>query len=239
MNNVLFPMTYNEDMEISLVNGNHKLGKGIWCYNLLPGDKPLSTSTKGQLTNVYGTCGGCCEGCANKCYAIRDAKLYCRTCIPSWGKNTLIMRNDIEGMFSQLKGKLTAKKAKVLRFHSSGEIESYTYLLHMVKLAVEMPDVQFYCYTKRFKYVQKYLDEYQEFPKNLVVNISVWKGNDAGYDFKNLNYFVYDDHTDPEVMKMKHCPAVDKNGRSTGITCGQCGWCFKGNNKRRIAVYEH
>ena len=239
MENVAYPMTYYHGMEISLVNGNNKVGKGVWCFNMLPGDKPLSNSTKGVLTNINGTCGGCCDGCANACYAIRDGKLHHNACIPAWGKKTLIRRNDIESMFSQLKRGLIKNKAKVLRWHSAGEIESFNYLLHMVKLAIEMPQVQFYCYTKRFDFVTQYLRDYKRFPKNLVVNISVWNDNDKGYDFGRCNKFVYDDGSDPKIAKMRHCPAVDKNGHSTGIKCSQCGWCFKGNFGRITAVYSH
>ena len=239
MSSVAYPMTYHESMEISLVNGNRKVGKGIWCFNTLPGDKPLCNSTRGQLTEINGTCGGCCTGCANDCYAIRDAKYHHNSVIPALSKNTLIMRNDIDGLFVQIKEGLIKKKAKVLRWHSAGEIESFNYLLHMVKLAVELPNVQFYCYTKRFDYITQYLQEYKKFPKNFVVNISVWKGNDEGYDFGKLNKFVYDDGTDPKVSKMVHCPAVDKKGHSTGVKCADCGWCFKGNLRRRTAVYAH
>lgn len=239
MENVAYPMTYHNGMEISLVNGNNKVGKGVWCFNLLPGDKPLITSTKGVLTDINGTCGGCCTGCEGDCYAVRDGKLHHNACIPAWGKNTLIMRNDIEGMFTQLKRALIKKKAKVLRWHSAGEIESFDYLLHMVKLAVELPQVQFYCYTKRFDFVTEYLNDYKKFPQNLVVNISVWHDNDKGYDFGKCNKFVYDDGTDPKIAKMRHCPAVDKNGHSTGVKCSQCGWCFKGNYGRITAVYAH
>jgi hypothetical protein len=102
-----------------------------------------------------------------------------------------------------------------------------------------MPKVKFYCYTKRFDLVDKYLNEFKEFPENLVVNISVWHDNDKGYNFEGLNKFVYDDGTDPEVAKLRHCPAVDKNGHSTGIKCSQCGWCFKGNIGSVTAVYDH
>lgn len=239
MENVAYHMTYHPSMEISLVNGNQKVGKGVWCFNLLPGAKPLSNSTRGQLTNVSGTCNGCCDGCEGKCYAVRDGKLHHNACIPAWSKNTLIMRNDIESMFTQLKNGLIKKKAKVLRWHSAGEIESFDYLLHMVKLAVEMPDVQFYCYTKRFDFVSQYLRDFKKFPKNFVVNISVWHDNDKGYDFGKCNKFVYDDGSDPKIAKMRHCPAVDKNGHSTGVKCSQCGWCFKGNYGRITAVYSH
>ncbi len=239
MENVLYNINYDPAMQISLVKGNSKLGKGVYSYNLLPGDKPLSTKDKGQLTNVYGTCGGCCDECEEVCYAVSDARRFHNTCIPSLGKNTVIMRHNMDDGFSQIKERLIKKKAKVLRWHSSGEIMNYNYLLHMVKIAVELHDVQFYFYTKRFELIEKYRNECGEFPENLICNISEWKGNTEGYHLEGLNKFVYDDGTDPEVAKLFHCPAVDKNGHKTKVTCDQCRRCFTKNDGRITAVYDH
>ena len=236
---MLYEMYYTPKMEISLAKGNSKLGKGVYAFNLLPGDKPLSTKDKGQLTNVPGTCSGCCDGCEKFCYAISDTRRYHNTCIPSLAKNTLIVRNSLTDTFNQLKNQLTKKKAKVLRFHSSGEIISYDYLLKMVELAKELPDVQFYFYTKRFGFVEKYLSENKEFPRNLVCNISEWNGNTKGFELPNMNKFVYDDGSDPELKNVVHCPAVDPNGHKTGVTCDKCGRCFRQNNGHVTAVYDH
>lgn len=236
---MLYEITYNPTMKISLAKGNSKLGKGIYAFNLLPGQQYLSTKDKGQLTNVAGTCGGCCDGCEKFCYAINDARRYHNTCIPSLGKNTVIMRHDLNDMFVQLKNECIKQKAKVLRYHSSGEIESYDYLLHMVLLATELPTVKFYFYTKRFGFVERYLDEHGSFPENLVCNISEWKGNTAGYRLNGMNVFTYDDGTDPNLASLVHCPAVDKNGRKTGVNCDQCKRCFSRNDGHITAVYSH
>ena len=239
MANVLYNINYDESMTISLAKGNSKLGKGVFAFNLMPGSKPLSTKDKGQLTNVVGTCGGCCDGCENFCYAVKDTRRYHNTVIPSVGKNTVIMRHDMDKGFKQIKEALIKNKAKVLRWQSSGEIMNYNYLLHMVKLAIELPDVQFYFYTKRFKFMEQYLKECGELPKNLVCNISEWKGNTEGYQLDGLNKFVYDDGTDTTLENLVHCPAVSKNGRKTGVTCDECGRCFSGNKGLITAVYEH
>lgn len=236
---MLYEINYDPTMKISLVKGNSKLGKGVYAFNLLPGDEPISTKDKGQLTNVSGTCGGCCDGCKNYCYAISDARRYHNTCIPSLAKNTLIVRHDMDGGFNQIKDEIVNKKAKVLRWHSSGEIETYDYLLHMVKLAVELSDVKFYFYTKRFEFVEKYLNECGELPENLICNISEWKGNTKGFNLDGLNKFVYDDGTDPLLHSIPHCPAVDKNGHKTGISCDQCKRCFSRNDGHVTAVYSH
>lgn len=240
MEKVLYQIDYDPTMQISLVKGNSKLGKGVYAYNLLPGDKPLSTKDKGQLTNVRGTCGGCCDGCENFCYAVKDARRFHNTCIPSLGKNTVIMRHNMDEGFTQIKQQLIEKKAKILRWHSSGEIMNYDYLLHMVKIAVELPNVQFYFYTKRFDLIDKYIEECGDFPQNLICNISEWKDNTAGYKhIHKLNKFVWDDGTDESIAKMVHCPAVDKNGHKTSVTCDKCKRCFTKNDGHITAVYNH
>ena len=236
---MLYQMNYEPDMTISVAKGNSKLGQSVFAFNLLPGDAPISTKDKGQLTNVRGTCGGCCDGCEGNCYAVKDTRRYHNTCIPSLAKNTLIMRHDMEGMFAQLRENLEKKKAKVLRYHSSGEIETYDYLLHMVRLAVEMPNVRFYFYTKRFDFIERYLKECGELPENLICNISEWNGNTKGYALDGLNRFIYDDGTDARLKNVPHCPAVNKKGHKTGVTCDKCGLCFSGNNGHIVAVYEH
>lgn len=236
---VMYNINYNEEMVVSLVKGNSKLGKKVFAFNLMPGDKPISTKDKGELTNVWGTCVGCCDGCQNHCYAVRDTRRHHNKVIPSVGKNTVIMRHDMDKGFKQIKEALIKNKAKILRLHSSGEIMNYDYLLHMVKLAVETPDVLFYFYTKRFAFMEQYLKECGALPENLVCNISEWKGNTEGYQLDGLNKFVYDDGTDPAIAKLTHCPAVDKKGKKTGVTCSQCQRCFSGNKGIVTAVYDH
>jgi hypothetical protein len=236
---MLYEINYDPTMKISIVKGNSKLGKGVYAFNLLPGDAPLSTKDKGQLTNVRGTCGGCCDGCEKVCYAVNDARRYHNTCIPSLGKNTVIMRHDLDDMFTQLKNECVSKNVKILRYHSSGEIESYDYLMHMAQLAKELPAIKFYFYTKRFAFVERYLSANGQFPDNLVCNIPEWKGNTAGFNLGGLNVFVYDDGTDESLKRVAHCRAVDENGRKTGISCDKCGRCFAGNRGLITAVYSH
>ena len=239
MPNILYQIDYDSTMRISLVKGNSKLGKGVYAFNTLPGDKPLSTKDKGQLTNVSGTCAGCCDECEKYCYAVNDARRYHHTCIPSLGKNTVIMQNNMNEAFNQIKEELINKKANVLRWHSSGEIINYDYLLNMVKLAKELPSVKFYFYTKRFGFVEKYLNEHKAFPSNLICNISEWNGNTKGYKLDGLNKFIYDDGTDDAIKDLVHCPAVDKKGHKTGVTCDQCKRCFSKNDGHVTAVYNH
>ena len=123
-----------------------------------------------------------------------------------------------------------------IRFHSFGEIPSFKYLLKMIELANNNPFVRFYTYTKRYEWIEQVLKE-QDLPQNLVINISIWHKN-----YNNpygLPEFIYDDHTDPSLANIPHCPAVDKNGNETGVTCATCKRCIFATKGQKTAVYEH
>lgn len=242
-----YVIEYQPNAKISMSKGNTKLGKDVYTFNTLPGEHALTLKDGTVLTNVLGTCAGCCEGCENGgCYAVRDAKLHSNSIIPAQGKNTVIMRNSYDDGFAQIKAMLIAKKVKIMRWHSSGEIIDYDYLLRMVQLAKELPNVKFYFYTKRFDEVSRYIDEYGTFPENLICNLSAWRDNLKPYtNLSGLNQFIWDDGSDPALAKLPHCPAVSAptkqggKGHETGKTCSECGICYSKNNGHKICVYNH
>lgn len=238
----VYTLEYSKDMKVSLSNGNNKIGKGVWSFSTLPGSECLSITTKGKLTDIKGTCTGVCEECENgSCYAIKSARLHHNACIPAWGKNTLMIRNDIDGLFSQIKTHCIKKKVKYLRYNVAGEIENKNQLLYLVELAKECPDTIIYFYTKRFNLIDEYYNkDGKKFPDNLICNISRWHSNTKDYNFDELglNVFAYDDGTDEELKDWVHCPAVSSKGHSTGIKCSQCQRCMKGNGTK-TAVYAH
>jgi hypothetical protein len=138
-----------EDARLHVSQGNRKVGKGIWTFSTLPGNKDnlLFIKGKGLLTNIPGTCSHYCDDCFNGgCYAVRDAKLHNNACIPAWGENTLLLRENPKRLFSEIDLLITVKNAKfnqtkdedqkrikIWRWHVSGEIESLKQL-HMMKL---------------------------------------------------------------------------------------------------------
>lgn len=224
------------DTHVHIQDGNRKLGKGIYSINLLAGDKPLTKKDGTQLTNINGTCSGCCDKCKKDCYAIRT-QIFRNNNIPSWADNTILATQEMEIFFKEIQQFIDRSMVACIRFHSFGEIPSYEYLLKMVELAENNPTVSFYTYTKRYEWVERYLKDHGCFPNNLVVNVSIWHKNyDNPY---NLPEFIYDDGTEPDVAKLPHCPAVDRNGYETGITCSKCKECIKAKNGDKIAVYAH
>jgi hypothetical protein len=124
-----------------------------------------------------------------------------------------------------------------IRVHSSGEFLNYDYFCDWMDLARQNPEIKFYCYTKRFNFIERYLESGNEIPGNFTVNVSIWKNNYSN-PYK-LPEFIYDDGSDPELEKIQHCPASDKNGNKTGVTCAACKMCITAKPGQRIAVYAH
>lgn len=234
---VKYYLSIDEETTVRIQNGNAKLGKGIYAVNLLPGDLPLSLKDGTQLTNVAGSCAGCCSGCKTDCYAVSDAKRYHNTVIPSQGKNTLLARFDRPRFFADVQRFIDYNMIAAIRVHSSGEFLSYEYFCDWMELARKNNEIAFYCYTKRFNFVERYLAAGNVIPDNFTINMSIWKNN---YDNPHkLPEFIYDDGSQPELEDVLHCPAVDRDGRKTGMTCAACRLCIKAKPGQRIAVYAH
>lgn len=236
LNKIIYERYLNENTHLTITDGNKKLGKGIYCVNLLAGDKPLKKKDGTQLTNIPGTCTGCCDNCKSNCYAIRT-QVFRNKNIPSWADNTILATQETETFFKELQQFIDRSMVAAIRFHAFGEIPSYEYLLGMVNIAKANPSVCFYTYTKRFNWIEKYLEENKDFPSNLIINMSIWHKNyDNPY---NLPEFIYDDGTEDYLKYIPHCPAVDSNGHETGMTCARCKRCFSAKNGSKIAVYKH
>ena len=235
--NVKYHLTIDDDTRVKIVNGNSKLGRGIYAVNLLPGDTPLTLKDGTQLTNVAGSCAGACSACKADCYAVNDAKRYHNTVIKSQGGNTLLARFDRERFFADVQRFIDYNMIAAIRIHSSGEFLSYAYFTDWIELIKRNPAIKFYCYTKRFNFIERYLDAGGVIPENFSINVSIWKKN---YDNPhNLPEFIYDDGTEPELKDVVHCPAVDEKGRKTGMTCAACKLCISAKPGQKIAVYAH
>lgn len=235
-NGVLYPLYLTGDTHFHISNGNEKIGKGIWTFSLLPGDSPLTLKNGVQLTNIEGTCHGCCEGCKNKCYAINAGKRQHNTCIKAWGENTLLAREDMEVFFAEFQNFIDRSMLACIRIHTAGEFFSYNYMKRMNEFAKVNDPIIFYGYTKRFDWLEKLYRE-EEVAPNFRLNVSIWHKNYSNP--LGLPEFIYDDGTEPELKNVVHCPAVTKDGHETGVTCARCRRCWTRKKGDRTAVYAH
>ena len=234
---VLYPVYLDGNINVSVVDGNGKLGKGIHNYSLLPGDEPLKLKNGVQLTNLCGTCHGCCNGCKKECYAILNGVYHHNTCIPAWARNTLLAREDPESFQYGLQNYIDNNIVTFMRVHMGGEFFSKEYMKQTIEFAGKNKDVpSFYPYTKRYEWLEE-LDDEIGFPSNFHPIVSIWHDNYANP--KKFAEFIYDDGTQPELDNLPHCPAVDKYGRETGWTCARCKHCPLAERGSRMCVYAH
>ncbi len=237
-NGVVYFLYINGETHVHISRKNAKIGR-IHNISLLPGDDPLARKDGTVLTNLEGTCHGCCDGCSECCYAKNSAICHHNANIPAWGENTMLAREAMDQFFEEINNYMKHEIVPVFRLHVAGEFFSYDYMKRWAKFAVTHKETTFYVYTKRFEWLERLEEEYEEkkLPENFHVLVSIWHKN---YDNpRGFAEFIYDDGTEPELEKVVHCPAVNKNGHETGITCAECRRCINAKKGMRTAVYAH
>ena len=213
----------------------------IYSINLLAGD--ASEKYSGyvpacckELEPVAGSCicdGGTCAGC----YALKMTRQI--GCFLKYRANTLVAKTDPRRFIELVEAELFTgdilNAPRVVRIHDSGDFFSVEYFAAVVDMIRRHPETRFGAYTKAAAVVKEYgLDN---LPANFSLSCSPWKGHCD--PIGNLPQFIFDAGDDPEIAKLPHCPAVDKNGKRTGVTCNKCLHCYKASRGDRWAVYAH
>ena len=188
---------------------------------------------KKLMPSLTGTCNCNCPGCYAKVMT-RLPETYVKFYL-----NTIEMRLDPARFLALCEKEIYTGNVltapRVVRFHDSGDIDNAEYLKEMLAFIARHPETRFGTYTKRDDIVTPEIIE--TLPTNLTLSCSPWK--DISKPIGNLPQFIYDDGTDPEIAKLPHCPAVDKNGKRTKVKCCQCLHCYTAEPGARWAVYEH
>lgn len=239
--NPIYPIYDEGNLHVSISKGNQKLGN-IPGFNTLAGNEPLTLKNGRMLTNIVGTCGSLCELCKNKCYAMRFSVQHHNSVVPAYAKNTVILRNDPQKLRAEINEYCKKNIVRYFRFHTSGELESIEQLRLYAQICKDNDEVVFYIYTKAFELLKQWFDELsangESVPENFVINLSMWKNNVDEYlkdeRFAKCNIFEYDEE---KKSSFAHCPAIDKNGHETGVTCAMCRKCMRRGSK--TAVYPH
>ena len=237
----LHPVYDNGKLHVKFSQGNQKMGN-IPSFSTLPSNELLKLKDGRVLTNIIGTCGTLCEDCKDKCYAVDYAKRHHNCVIPAYAINTLILRNDPDKLRREIREFCEKNIVKYFRFHTSGELESLEQLQLYAEICRDTPDVTFYIYTRACVLLEQWhkllRSKGETMPSNFIINVSKWGNNLDKYMDKpwlnECNVFVYDED---KTFKGVHCPATDKKGHETGITCAQCRRCMRKGNI--TAVYPH
>lgn len=251
-----------ENAKLHITKGNTKIGKTIYSFSTLPGNKEHLLYAKGELlTDIPGTCTNLCKGCFGACYAVNSAKLHHNAVIKAWAENTLLLRNKPMETFKMIDEYITKKNIKYYktqdmgnrgittwRWNVSGEIQNVTELLLMNDLARKHPEVQFGIYTKNFFALSRLLDKIGDTESNFCVNVSQWhhvadwflekypgKCNVFEYDDSNLKHHDLSEEDVKRLSEIKHCLAVTKQGRHAKNAAGEditCDHCKRCYTKR-------
>lgn len=230
-------------MRIHISAGNTKTR--IKSFNLLAGAMvslysgaiPAVCRDIALKLGVCGTCNGDCPGC----YAKRLTRY--PAVFNAYLENTLLCMQDPAAALAAVErelyftatGKPRKNPPKVFRIHDSGDFFSLEYFAAWCDLIRRHPETRFGAYTKAADIVYVYgLDN---LPANLSLQCSPWEGYCK--PIGDLPQFCYDDGTIPAYANLPHCPAVDKHGNRTGVTCNKCLHCYTSKRGQKWAVYAH
>lgn len=214
---------------------------GFPSINLLAGsvsniyDGCVPEGLKDCFKMINGTCPFNCPGCY--------AKKITRNYEPAikYGLNTLEAKTDPEKFWYYVECELFEWNPfviyKIVRTHDSGDYFSRDYFETCMNFIKRHTDTtRFYGYTKADKIVNDY--GIDNLPENYNLLCSPWK--DICEPIGDLPQFIWDDGTNPELVNIPHCPAIDRNGNKTGIKCKDCLWCpLKAKKGGKKAVYKH
>lgn len=126
-----------------LINGNHKVGSGVWTFSTLPGTLYYDFTFDGQPYSVKGTCPCNCPGCYAmagfyKTYSVKVAL----------GIRTVLARGFIDWLQRAIMAQIKADHIKLLRIHAAGDFFNREYIDMWRAIAMAFPGAVIWTYTK-------------------------------------------------------------------------------------------
>lgn len=206
---------------VLLVDGNGKIGKSVWHFSSLPGNKEYTVHFAGKEYTTTGTCADLCEGC----YGTRGNYQYDST-IDSIGVRTIIAREYPEFFERAIMAQIKADHIKTVRIHATGDFFSRAYLNTWKRVIAAYPETIFWTYTKETA-AESAFDEFQN--ANIVKsNVPMLAGIDSstnGYNYGHCDYIMalYDFlKSMNKSVYICRC-GIDKNQHCTNCTaCAKC-----------------
>ena len=111
--------------------------------------------------------------CFSKCYARRIEYRY-KQSRAAYAHNLTVLQADPGAYWLQVKA--AAMVTRFFRYHVSGDIPNIDYFIQMVKIARDLPWVNFLAFTKQYKIVNEYIAAFgaDAIPENLKIIFSNW-----------------------------------------------------------------
>lgn len=196
-----------------LVNGNEKLGKGVWTWSTLPTNGTISAVMEnGESISEKGTCPCSCPGCyaTSGCYQFNSTKV-------SLAIKTILSRQHLDFVKRAIIAQIKADGIRLVRIHAAGDFFSAEYIEMWQEIVSECKETAFWSYTKNPE-AEKAFDEFS----NCNIVKSVIHG--FGFNFGKCGYILSVYHALKEQGKPVYiCRCgIDKNQH-----CVNCKGCSK------------
>jgi hypothetical protein len=195
-----------------LVDGNGKIGKGVFHFSTCPGNKEFAADFNGLHLETIGTCGDTCPGC----YGFSNN--YKRFGYDALVVRTVLAREYMDFTRRAILAQLIADNVKTVRIHATGDFFSRDYLNMWKDIIRRNPGVVFWSYTKEYA-AESAFDEFD--------NANIVKSNvlDMGYNYGHCDYIL----AAYNMLKAMGKPVyicrcgIDKNQHCTNCTaCARC-----------------
>lgn len=204
-----------------LINGNDKLGLGVWTYSTLAGNFVYHVMIDGEKWDVRGTCPCNCNGC----YA-QSGRYNCDNVKVANARKTVLSREHMDFVKAAILAQIEADKIEILRIHASGEFFNREYIQMWFEIIAAAKKTVFWSYTKNREAEEAFNDLH---------NVNIVKSVIPGYGF-NFGKCAY-------IMKVFH--ALKAAGKNVHICrCGidknqHCTTCHGCINNDYVLFLEH
>lgn len=201
------------DVKPLLVNGNAKLGKGVYTWSTLPTNDVhhvnIGTKEAPNYIDVKGTCPMRCTGCyATKgCYNFNSTK-------KSLAIKTILIRMFPEFVTSAIIAQIKADNIKLVRWDASGDIEN-DMIPYIKQILKECKETKFWTYTKN----KEAENAFRDFPNFNVVRSLLPCG---GLNFGHCDYILT---KYAELQSAGNDPYICRCGIDPNQHCNNCKGC--------------
>lgn len=203
-----------------LINGNEKIGKGVYHFSTYPTTKTYF-SEKWNIT-IQGTCPCDCVGCygTKGNYNFKSTK-------DALAIRTYIARTNLDYLVDNIISEIKKHNIKYVRIHATGDFFSTDYVKAWIKIATECSDCYFWTYTKASFPELETLNNLDNV--NIVSSIIPGKG----FNFGHCNYIL---DTYNELKTAGEDPYICKCGIDKNQHCNNCTAC---STHKYVLFLEH
>ncbi|MBO5967277.1 MAG: hypothetical protein J6S14_02130 [Clostridia bacterium] len=195
-----------------LVDGNSKLGKGVWTFSMLPGNFWYKVEIDGETMETCGTCNCNCPGC----YA-QTGFYNMPSVIRSNAIKTILARLYPDFVRRAITAQIWADNIKLCRIHASGDFFNAEYISAWREIVKACEACVFWTYTK---------NQEAENAFNDLANINIVKSIIPGYGF-NFGHCDYILRVYKALKELGKTVYICRCGIDKNQHCTNCKGCSK------------